>query len=87
MHIYLANANMLWSNVNHKGGGEGECPGIMLRNVFCEQITAGGLSTVIEESMCSGEKPEAQKPCSDEDEDSTDGLTTPKVINSDYIGE
>ena len=61
------------------GGGDGQCPGIILRNVFCEQITAGGLSSVIEESMCSGEKPEAQKPCSDKDEDSTEELSKPKV--------
>ena len=58
--------------------GEGQCPGIMLRNVFCEQIAAGGMSTVIDESMCTGEKPEAQKACS-EDGDESDSMSAPKV--------
>ena len=50
----------------------------MLRNVFCEQIAAGGLSTVIDESTCTGEKPEAQKACSEDDDDS-DSMSAPKV--------
>ena len=50
----------------------------MLRNVFCEQIAAGGMSTVIDESTCTGEKPEAQKACSEDDDDS-DSMSAPKV--------
>ena len=50
----------------------------MLRNVFCEQIAAGGMSTVIDESTCTGEKPEAQKACS-EDDDESDSMSAPKV--------
>ena len=50
----------------------------MLRNVFCEQIAAGGMSTVIDESTCTGEKPEAQKACS-EDGDDSDSMSAPKV--------
>ena len=50
----------------------------MLRNVFCEQIAAGGMSTVIDESACTGEKPEAQKACSEDDDDS-DSMSAPKV--------
>ena len=50
----------------------------MLRNVFCEQIAAGGMSTVIDESACTGEKPEAQKACS-EDDDESDSMSAPKV--------
>jgi hypothetical protein len=58
--------------------GGGQCPGIMLRNVFCEQIAAGGMSTVIDESTCTGDKPEAQKACSEDDDDS-DSMSAPKV--------
>ena len=50
----------------------------MLRNVFCEQIAASGMSTVIDESTCTGEKPEAQKACS-EDDDESDSMSAPKV--------
>ena len=55
----------------------------MLRNVFCEQIAAGGMSTVIDESMCTGEKPEAQKACS-EDGDDSDSMSAPKVSRLKY---
>ena len=64
----------------------------MLRNVFCEQIAVGGMSTVIDESMCTGEKPEAQKACS-EDDDDTDSMSAPKVsrcgksADSDWTAE
>lgn len=57
----------------------GECPGIRLRNVYCEQIVSGGIATVVDESLCeAGQKPQAQKLCTD-DEASTDEDSGPQV--------
>ena len=64
-----------------EGSGDelpGECPGIMLRNVYCEQITGDGLATIVEENLCTlEEKPPAQKACTDSEESDDD--TAPKV--------
>ena len=47
----------------------GSCPGIMLRNVFCQQMMGLDLLTVVDEELCEGDKPTAQKLCSDDEDD------------------
>ena len=51
------------------GAGDGSCPGIMLRNVFCQQLVGLDMISLVDEELCSGEKPEAQKLCSDVEEE------------------
>ena len=58
--------------------GNGSCPGIMLRNVFCQQIMGLDLLTVVDEDLCEGDKPTAQKLCS-ESEDDEQQDSEPKV--------
>lgn len=58
---------------------DGECPGIRLRNVFCEQIVSNGLSTIADESLCeASQKPQAQKLCTDE-ENTSEEDSAPQV--------
>ena len=56
----------------------GQCPGIMLRNVFCEQIVASGVASVVDDSLCQGVRPQPQKSCSDLEEDEEQD-SAPKV--------
>ena len=58
--------------------GNGSCPGIMLRNVFCQQMMGLDLLTVVDEDLCEGDKPTAQKLCS-ESEDDEQQDSEPKV--------
>ena len=50
----------------------------MLRNVFCQQMVGLDTISVVDEEMCEGEKPEAQKLCS-EDQDQEPQDSEPKV--------
>ena len=75
------------SNADDEGSGDGgdessECPAIMIRNVFCEQVTSEGITVLLEESRCnelSGERPVAQQVCTD-DLEGEDGDSEPKVF-------
>lgn len=58
--------------------GNGSCPGIMLRNVFCQQMIGLDKVSVVDEELCSGEKPVAQKLCSDVEEEGPED-SEPKV--------
>ena len=60
------------------GAGDGSCPGIMLRNVFCQQMVGLDMISLVDEELCTGEKPEVQKLCSDV-EDEEPQASEPKV--------
>ena len=48
----------------------GECSGIMLRNVYCEQIVSSGVATIVDNEFCNEpEIPRPSKFCSEDSED------------------
>ena len=59
--------------------GNGSCPGVMLRNVFCQQTMGSDLLSIVDEELCEGEKPAAQKLCSDDEEPQD---SEPKVLRT-----
>ena len=64
-----------------EGSGDdgGTCPGIKLRNVYCEQIASGGHATIVDENLCNeDERPIATKLCSDES-DEAEEASKPEV--------
>jgi hypothetical protein len=60
----------------------GQCPGILLRNVYCEQIVGSGLAAIVQEDMCTSfeEKPDQQKSCDSDDIGDVES-SEPRVIN------
>ena len=60
----------------------GECSGIMLRNVYCEQIVSSGIATIVDNDFCNeAEIPRPSKFCSEDSEDEVQD-SKPEVVHT-----
>ena len=60
----------------------GECSGIMLRNVYCEQIVSSGIATIVDNNFCNeAEIPRPSKFCSEDSEDEVQD-SKPEVVHT-----
>ncbi len=68
-----------WSSCESASSGNSssadeECPAFQFRNVYCERIVSKGVSALVPDDDCireekAGEKPEASKSCSEDEQD------------------